>query len=89
MLDASAGVGILNLFRELAQGGMALLVTLHDMAFACYAADRILILSQGVVVEEGPPAELLADARHDLTRRLVAAARVRDISRGAGEPVEA
>ncbi|MCU0589608.1 MAG: dipeptide/oligopeptide/nickel ABC transporter ATP-binding protein [Syntrophobacteraceae bacterium] len=89
MLDASAGVGILNLFRELAQGGMALLVTLHDLAFACYAADRILILSQGVVVEEGPPAELLADARHDLTRRLVAAARVRDLSRGAGEPVEA
>lgn len=88
MLDASAGVGILNLFRELARGGMAILVTLHDLAFACYVADRVLVLADGGVVEEGLPAELLAGARHDLTRRLVAAARVRDLSCAARGTVD-
>ena len=88
MLDASAGVGILNLFRELAERGMAILVTLHDLAFACYVADRVLVLAEGVIVEEGPPTEILANARHDMTRRLVAAAGVRDLSRAAREPVE-
>lgn len=74
MLDASAGIDILNLFRRLAAGGMAVLVTIHDLASACYAADRLLILHQGEIVEEGEPAVLLASAVHPLTRSLIQAA---------------
>jgi peptide/nickel transport system ATP-binding protein len=82
MLDASAGVGILNLFRDLAESGMCIFVTIHDLATACYVADRILVLSEGSIIEEGPPSELLSNPRHDLTRRLIHAAGVRDL-RGA------
>ncbi len=89
MLDASAGVGILNLFRELSLEGMTILLSIHDLATACYVADRILVLSDGAVVEEGRPSELIVNARHDLTQRLIAAARMRsvpphELSGGAG-----
>ncbi len=75
MLDASAGVGILNLFRRLTAGGMTILVTVHDLATACYVADRILVLFEGKLVEEGKPRDVLSNPRHEVTRRLVAAAR--------------
>lgn len=75
MLDASAGVGILNLFRDLAGRGASLLITIHDLANACYVADRILVLSDGIIVEEGSPTDLLANPRHSLTRDLIASAR--------------
>lgn len=81
MLDASAGIGILNLFRELAHGGMTILVTIHDLAIACYVADRILVLSEGIVVEESTPSDILSNPRHDLTRKLIDAAKVRDLER--------
>ena len=60
-------------------GGMTILVTIHDLATACYVADRILVLSDSTVVEEGPPSDLLANPRHDLTRRLIAAAWMRSL----------
>lgn len=77
MLDASAGVDILNLFRDLAAQGMGVLLAIHDLATACYVADRLLVLFEGVVVEEGSPAAILAHPRHELTQRLVAAAEMR------------
>ncbi len=52
MLDASSGVEILNLFRRLAQSGMAILVTMHDPDAAGYVADRVLVVSGGVVAKE-------------------------------------
>ena len=75
MLDVSAGVGVLNLFRSLAAMGMAVLITIHDLASACYVADRLVILASGSVVEEGTPAAILANPKAEITRRLVAAAR--------------
>jgi peptide/nickel transport system ATP-binding protein len=77
MLDASAGVGILNLFRSLAAGGTAILITIHDLATACYVADRLLIIYDGVIIEEGTPQTILSAPRHETTRALVAAAGVR------------
>lgn len=77
MLDASAGVDILNLFRDLAGQGMGVLLTIHDLATACYVADRLVVLFEGVMVEEGSPASILAQPRHDATRRLIAAAGMR------------
>jgi peptide/nickel transport system ATP-binding protein len=77
MLDASAGVGILNLFRELTAGGMAILITIHDLATACYVADRLLVIYDGMVIEEGKPQVILSTPRHETTRALVAAAEVR------------
>jgi peptide/nickel transport system ATP-binding protein len=82
MLDASAGVGILNLFRRLASDGMAILITIHDLATACYVADRLAVLSGGRVVEEGAPEAILKDPRHETTRSLVNAAATRCCKEG-------
>jgi ABC-type glutathione transport system ATPase component len=75
MLDASAGVGILNCFRDIAGRGASVLVTIHDLAAACYVADRILVLSDGMVVEGGTPRELLAHPHHPTTQGLIQAAK--------------
>jgi len=75
MLDVSAGVSVLNLFRSLAALGMAVLLTIHDLASACYVADRLVILAGGSVAEEGKPAAILANPQQGITSRLVAAAR--------------
>jgi peptide/nickel transport system ATP-binding protein len=77
MLDGSAAVGILNLFRRLASAGTAILMTIHDLATACYVADRILVLFEGNVVEEGKPRSILATPRHEVTQAFVAAAGMR------------
>jgi peptide/nickel transport system ATP-binding protein len=77
MLDTSAGVGILNLFRTLAAAGMAIVITIHDLATACYVADRILIFNNGAIAEEGKPGTILSVPRHELTAALVAAAAAR------------
>lgn len=75
MLDASVAIGILNLFRRLAASGMAVLITIHDLASACYLADRLVVLSSGEVVEVGSSANILANPRHEITQSLIAAAR--------------
>lgn len=77
MLDASAGVGILNLIRRLAAGGMGVLITIHDLATACYVADRLLVLFAGTIVEEGPPGEILSRPRHEVTQQLIETAKMR------------
>jgi len=79
MLDVSAGVGVLNLFRSLAAMGMAVLITIHDLASACYVADRLVILAGGRVVEEGEPSAILANPKAEITSRLVAAARALEL----------
>lgn len=71
MLDVSVGVEILNLLRSLAGQGTAVLLTTHDLAAACYVAHRLVILDGGRVVEQGPPARLIASPQHQVTRVLL------------------
>lgn len=81
MLDVSAGIGILNLFRSLTAMGTAVLMTIHDLASACYVADRLVILADGEVVEEGKPAAILTNPQQEITTRLVAAAKALELKR--------
>ena len=60
--------------------GRGLLISTHDMAFARGCCDRVVILSEGVLVEEGPAAEVLARPKHPATRELL---QHRDDSRSA------
>lgn len=55
MLDVAVGVDVLNLLRELADRGMAILFAAHDVASAAYIADRLAVLAEGRIVEEGQP----------------------------------
>jgi len=76
MLDASLRATIANLLLELqAERNAALIFMTHDLALARQVANRIVVLSEGRIVEDRPTEELLDDPKHDETRKLLAAAR--------------
>jgi ABC-type glutathione transport system ATPase component len=75
MLDVSLRAGILNLLGSLRkERGTSLILITHDLASARYLADRILVMYQGRIVEQGSAARVVEDATHPYTRQLMAAA---------------
>jgi len=54
--------------RRLAEGGMTMIVVTHEMGFAQEVGDRVVFMDQGVVVEEGPPREVITSPSHPETR---------------------
>ena len=73
-LDASLRADIMALLDQLrTEQGLGLLLVSHDLASVEGHADRLLVMDQGQVVESGLASDVLADAREDYTRRLIAA----------------
>ncbi len=73
-LDVSTQREILNLLRSLQRTRrLALIFVTHDLAIVPLVADRVLVLAEGVVVEEGSVANVMAAPRHAVTRALVGA----------------
>ena len=73
-LDVTIQAQILHLLKELqARLGMAMLFITHDLGVVRKVADRVSVMTDGRVVEEGTVAQIFADPRHDYTRRLLAA----------------
>ncbi|WP_079198451.1 ABC transporter ATP-binding protein [Streptomyces sp. CB03911] len=70
-LDVTVQAQILDLLAERRRAGMALLLISHDLAVVAKVADRVLVMKDGEVVEEGPTAEVLADPGHPYTRQLL------------------
>jgi polar amino acid transport system ATP-binding protein len=70
-LDPELVGEVLAVMRDLAGEGMTMMVVTHEMSFAREVADRIVFMDEGVVVEEGPPEQLLADPKHERTRRFL------------------
>jgi polar amino acid transport system ATP-binding protein len=70
-LDPELVKEVLDVMRELAADGMTMVVVTHEMGFARDVADRVVFLDKGVIVEEGPPAELLDHAREERTRQFL------------------
>ena len=54
-LDPELVGSVLNVMRELKRAGMTMLVVSHEMRFARDAADRVVFMDHGVIVEEGRP----------------------------------
>ena len=54
--------------RELRESGMTMVVVSHEMRFAEEAADRVLFMDEGVIVEEGSPAQVFRNSQHERTR---------------------
>jgi peptide/nickel transport system ATP-binding protein len=74
-LDVSVQAAVLELLATLrAELGLALLFITHDLGVVSCVADRVLVLEDGVLCEEGPVGPLLSRPQHQYTRRLVAAA---------------
>jgi polar amino acid transport system ATP-binding protein len=71
-LDPELVGEVLKVMRGLAADGMTMIVVTHEMAFAREVADRVVFMDGGLVVEEGPPAEVLARPRNERTRRFLA-----------------
>jgi polar amino acid transport system ATP-binding protein len=67
-LDPELVGEVLGVMRSLADEGMTMVVVTHEMGFAREVADRVLFLDHGVVVEQGPAADLLSNPRHPRTQ---------------------
>ena len=67
-LDPEMVKEVLDVMLELASEGMTMVVVTHEMGFARAAADRLLFIDEGEVVEIGPPEEVFANPTQDRTR---------------------
>jgi polar amino acid transport system ATP-binding protein len=70
-LDPELVGEVLDVMRKLAAEGMTMMVVTHEMGFAQEVADRVVFMDGGVVVEEGPPAEVLTNPKAERTRRFL------------------
>ena len=67
-LDPELVGDVLDVMRRLATAGMTMVVVTHEIGFARSAADSVVFMDGGVVVESGPPAELFDNPTHERTR---------------------
>ncbi|MDJ0663407.1 MAG: amino acid ABC transporter ATP-binding protein [Acidimicrobiia bacterium] len=67
---------VLDVMRELADDGMTMLVVTHEMTFALQVADRVVFMDGGVIVEQGPPEQVLRNPEHDRTKKFLRAIEV-------------
>jgi polar amino acid transport system ATP-binding protein len=67
-LDPELVGEVLDVMRGLAEDGMTMIVVTHEMGFAREVGDTLVFLDEGVVVEAGPPREVLANPRHPRTQ---------------------
>ncbi|MDT2007722.1 amino acid ABC transporter ATP-binding protein [Rhodococcus opacus] len=67
-LDPELVGEVLTVMKDLAAGGMTMVVVTHEMGFAREVADQLVFMDAGVVVEAGNPRELLANPQHDRTK---------------------
>ncbi len=71
-LDPETVGEVLKVMRELREAGMTMVVVTHEMGFARAAADRVIFMDAGAIVEQGPPAEVFDAPKHERTRAFLA-----------------
>ena len=83
-LDVTLRGQILDLLSDLQrQTGMAVLIITHDLNLVRKFADRVAVMENGHLVEQGPVGQVFADPQHPYTRKLIASRPVRDVAEGA------
>jgi polar amino acid transport system ATP-binding protein len=70
-LDPELVSEVLDVIRELAEGGMTMLIATHEMGFARDIASRVAFLADGQIIEQGPPAQLFSQPSDERTRRFL------------------
>jgi polar amino acid transport system ATP-binding protein len=70
-LDPELVKEVLDVMRELAEEGMTMIVVTHEIGFAREVADRVVFMDGGLIVEEGPPAQVLESPREERTKQFL------------------
>jgi polar amino acid transport system ATP-binding protein len=82
-LDPELVGEVLTVIRELAESGMTMVIATHEMGFARQIADRVCFMSEGVILEQGPPEKIFGAPQQERTvaflRRIVEAGRAADL----------
>jgi polar amino acid transport system ATP-binding protein len=71
-LDPELVGDVLGVMRQLAEEGMTMLVVTHEMSFARNVADRVVFMDEGVIVEQGDPAQVIGAPREERTKKFLA-----------------
>ena len=70
-LDPELVGEVLDVMRGLAEAGMTMLVVTHEMGFARRVADRVVFMDGGLIVEEGPPEQVIGDPQQERTKQFL------------------
>src|SRR4051812_29072914 len=70
-LDPELVGSVLAVMRSLRESGMTMIVVSHEMGFARAAADRVVFMDDGLIVEQGPPALIFENPGHERTRAFI------------------
>jgi polar amino acid transport system ATP-binding protein len=70
-LDPELVGDVLDVMRNLASSGMTMIVVTHEIGFAREVADRVVFMDKGVVVEEGPPSQILDNPVNERTKAFI------------------
>jgi polar amino acid transport system ATP-binding protein len=70
-LDPELVAEVLNVIRELAEGGMTMLIATHEMGFARDIASRVCFLDDGLILEQGLPQEIFANPKQPRTQQFL------------------
>src|SRR5437867_2184142 len=70
-LDPELVGSVLAVMRSLRESGMTMIVVSHEMGFARNAADRVVFMDEGLIVEEGSPATIFTSPAHERTRTFI------------------
>ncbi len=70
-LDPELVGEVLKVMKDLAQGGMTMIVVTHEMAFAREVADSVVVMDAGVIIETGSPEDVFDNPQHERTREFL------------------
>ena len=72
-LDPEVGLEVLAVMQELAESGMTMMVVTHEIEFARKVGDRLIVMANGGILEEGDPTEVITDPKQPRTRQFLSA----------------
>jgi polar amino acid transport system ATP-binding protein len=76
-LDPELGLEVLAVMRQLADQGMTMIVVTHEIHFAADVADRLIVMADGRIIEQGDPKSVISNPQVDRTRTFLSAIRDR------------
>nr|WP_146211149.1 amino acid ABC transporter ATP-binding protein [Quadrisphaera granulorum] len=72
-LDPEVGLEVLAVMRELAESGMTMIVVTHEIPFARDVSDRVVVMADGGIIEQGEPHQVINNPQHERSQRFLRA----------------